>query len=205
MRKKLMALVSAVVLAAATVTTAFAAPSVTVSGVVSGIQSATDKNGNEVGIRIENVSETNFTAEETTAVEEIKSIDKVKEVMEAAGVTFEEGMQVVDIKNVIAPEGTEFPVTITFKVAGVTANSRVAVLHFDTAKGAWEVVESKAGEGTITATFNSLSPVAFVVDKDTAANGATSPQTGEPITLALAGLAVCAGAVGMGVTAKRRK
>lgn len=205
MRKKLMALVSAVVLAAATVTTAFAAPSVTVSGVVSGIQSATDKNGNEVGIRIENVSETDFTAEETTAVEEIKSIDKVKEVMEAAGVTFEEGMQVVDIKNVIAPEGTEFPVTITFKVAGVTANSRVAVLHFDTAKGAWEVVESKAGEGTITATFNSLSPVAFVVDKDTAANGATSPQTGEPITLALAGLAICAGAVGMGVTAKRRK
>lgn len=205
MRKKLMALVSAVVLAAATVTTAFAAPSVTVSGVVSGIQSATDKNGNEVGIRIENISETDLTAEETTAVEEIKSIDKVKEVMEAAGVTFEEGMQVVDIKNVIAPEGTEFPVTITFKVAGVTANSRVAVLHFDTAKGAWEVVESKAGEGTITATFNSLSPVAFVVDKDTAANGATSPQTGEPITLALAGLAICAGAVGMGVTAKRRK
>ncbi len=41
MRRKLMALVSAVVLAAATVTTAFAAPSVTVSGVVSGIQSAT--------------------------------------------------------------------------------------------------------------------------------------------------------------------
>ena len=205
MRRKLMALVSAVVLAAATVTTAFAAPSVTVSGVVSGIQSATDKNGNEVGIRIENISETDFTAEEAAAVEEIKNIDKVKEVMEAAGVTFEEGMQVVDIKNVIAPEGTEFPVTITFKVAGVTANSRVAVLHFDTAKGAWEVVESKAGEGTITATFNSLSPVAFVVDKDTAANGATSPQTGEPITLALAGLAICAGAVGMGVTAKRRK
>ena len=147
MKKKLMALVSAVVLAAATVTTAFAAPSVTVSGVVSGIQSATDKNGNEVGIRIENVSETNFTAEETKAVEEIKNIDKVKEVMEAAGVTFEEGMQVADIKNVIAPEGTEFPVTITFKVAGVTAKSRVAVLHFDTAKGAWEVVESKAGRG----------------------------------------------------------
>ncbi len=205
MRRKLMALVSAVVLAAATVTTAFAAPSVTVSGVVSGIQSATDKSGNEVAIKVENVSETNFTAEETAAVEESKNIDKVKEVMEAAGVTFEEGMQVVDIKNVIAPEGTEFPVTITFKVAGVTANSRVAVLHFDTAKGAWEVVESKVGEGTITATFTSLSPVAFVVDKDTAANGATSPQTGEPITLALAGFAICAGAVGMGVTAKRRK
>ena len=34
MRKKLIALVSAVVLAAATVTTAFAAPRVTVSGVV---------------------------------------------------------------------------------------------------------------------------------------------------------------------------
>ncbi len=91
------------------------------------------------------------------------------------------------------------------KIQQQTAKSRVAVLHFDTAKGAWEVVESKAGEGTITATFTSLSPVAFVVDKDTAANGATSPQTGEPITLALAGLAICAGAVGMGVTAKRRK
>lgn len=204
MRKKMIALMSAAVLAATTVMTAFAAPSVTVSGVVSGVQSATDKNGSEVAIKVENVSETDFT-EEVTAVEEIKNIENVKEVMEASGVEFEEGMQVADIKNVIAPEGTVFPVTITFNVEGVTAKSRVSVLHFDTAKGAWEVVESKAGERTITATFHSLSPVAFVVDKETVANGATSPQTGEPITLALAGLAICAGAVGMGVTAKKRK
>ncbi|RGS81915.1 hypothetical protein [Coprococcus sp. AF21-14LB] len=205
MRKKMIALMSAAVLAATTVMTAFAAPSVTVSGVVSGVQSATDKNGNEVAIKVENVSETNFTAEEVAAVEEIKNIENVKEVMEASGVEFEEGMQVADIKNVIAPEGTVFPVTITFNVEGVTIRSRVTVLHFDTAKEAWEVVESKAGERTITETFHSLSPVAFVVDKETAANGATSPQTGEPITLALAGLAICAGAVGMGVTAKKRK
>lgn len=204
MRKKMIALMSAAVLAATTVMTAFAAPSVTVSGVVSGVQSATDKNGNEVAIKVENVSETDFT-EEVAAVEEIKNIENVKEVMEASGVEFEEGMQVADIKNVIAPEGTVFPVTITFNVEGVTIRSRVTVLHFDTAKEAWEVVESKAGERTITETFHSLSPVAFVVDKETAANGATSPQTGEPITLALAGLAICAGAVGMGVTAKKRK
>lgn len=200
----MIALMSAAIFAATTVMTAFAAPSVTVSGVVSGVQSATDKNGSEVAIKVENVSETDFT-EEVTAVEEIKNIENVKEVMEASGVEFEEGMQVADIKNVIAPEGTVFPVTITFNVEGVTAKSRVSVLHFDTAKGAWEVVESKAGERTITATFHSLSPVAFVVDKETVANGATSPQTGEPITLALAGLAICAGAVGMGVTAKKRK
>lgn len=205
MRKKMIAFISAAVLAAMTVMTAFAAPSVTVSGVVSGVRSATDKNGSEVAIKVENVSETNFTEEEVTAVEKIKNIENVKEVIESSGVGFEEGMQVADIKNAIAPEGTVFPVTITFNVEGVTIRSRVTVLHFDTAKGAWEVVESKAGERTITATFHSLSPVAFVVDKETVANGATSPQTGEPITLALAGLAICAGAVGMGVTAKKRK
>ena len=91
-----------------------------------------------------------------------------------------EGMEVVDVKDVTVPEGTEFPVTITFKAAGVTSETRVEVLHYTGSE--WEVVKSKAGEGTITATFTSLSPVAFVIDKDTMSpTGSTSteaPRTG---------------------------
>ena len=58
-------------------------------------------------------------------------------------------MQVVDVKDISVPDGTTFPVTITFEVAGVTEGSSVAVLHYN--GSAWEKVEAKAGAGTITA------------------------------------------------------
>ena len=120
-------------------------------------------------------------------------------------------MQVVDVKDVTVPEGTVFPVTITFNVTGVTADSTVAVLHYDTAAGAWEVVESKAGNGTITAIFDSLSPVAFVVDGNAAAGStaagassqtsgsATSPKTGETSALSMAAVIAAAALAGMAV------
>ena len=71
-------------------------------------------------------------------------------------------------------------ITVTFKVKGITANDTDYVLH----KGSngWEVVPSTVSwDGTVTATFTSLSPVAIVTLKTTAVNpnGPTSPATGE--------------------------
>lgn len=55
---------------------------------------------------------------------------------------------------------------------------------------------AKAGQGTITATFDSLSPVAFVVDKNTAASSSTSPKTGESMAVTMAAVVVVVAAAG---------
>lgn len=191
--KRLAALGVAVVMSLAMGLTAFAAPSPTVSGVVTSYASAKDADGNAVTIKIENVS-----SEYSAAVAELNSTETLKALL---GDQYVDGMSVIDVKDVTA-DTDNFPVTITFKVAGVTASSKVAVLHYDTTKGAWEVVKSEAGNGTITATFNSLSPVAFVVDKSAAAT-TTSPKTGES-TMPIAMMAVVVLAIG-GVYALSRK
>lgn len=201
--KKLLAILSAAVMTVGMAATVFAAPSPSVSGIVTGVVKAVDKNGADVKIIVESVDV--LTGAEKTAAEEIKDIAKVKEVM---GSAFTEGMQVVDVKNVRAEGDVAFPVTVTFKVTGVTSASKVALLHYDVEKGAWTVLEAKAGEGTIEATFDSLSPVAFVVEKDVtaAATGMTvSPKTGEPNVLAWAGVVAILGLAGMAVTYKKRE
>ena len=101
----------------------------------------------------------------------------------------------------------------------VTSSSKVEVLHYDTTASKWEVLESSVGEGTITATFNSLSPVAFVVDNQTAAaidkaNAGTttgsntstvSPKTGEGNIMMMVAMFAAIGLAGMTVVVAGRK
>lgn len=207
MIKKMMAVLCAAVMTIGAVTTVFAAPSPTVSGVVSSVNKAVDADGNAVEVSLKAIPE-----EYKAAVEEIKNIDKVKDLL---GDAYVEGMQVLDVKEVTVPEGTKFPATLTFNVPGVTAGTKVAVLHYDTEAKAWEVITAKAGDGTIEATFDSLSPVAFVVEGAAAAGsvtttgggtGSTSPKTGETPVGAYAGVIAMIAALGMGVTIyKKRK
>ena len=203
MMKKLTAVLCAAVLCLSTAVSVFAQPSPEVSGVVTGISAGINADGDAVEVTLSEVP-----AEYQAAVEQVKDSAFVQNLL---GDAFVEGMQVVDVKDVTVPEGTVFPVTITFNVTGVTADSTVAVLHYDTAAGAWEVVESKAGNGTITATFDSLSPVAFVVDGNAAAGStaagassqtsgsATSPKTGETSVLSMAAVIAAAALAGMAV------
>ena len=222
--KKFIALACAAVLTVASAVTAFAQPSVSVSGVVTAVTTATDKDGKAVNATISEVP-----AEYASAVAEVKTAEKLKELL---GSDYTSTMQVVDVKNVTVPDGTVFPVTIT-KVTGVTASTKVAVLHYNTTTKAWEKVESKAGDGTVTATFTSLSPVAFVVDKATAASttttnkgtttttnkgttsststtgsktasSTTSPKTGETNVMMYAGIVAVAAVAGMAVTRRKR-
>lgn len=186
--KKYASLVLVVVLTCMMGLTAFAAgKSPVIEGVVTEINKATDKSGNVVEATIEEV-------ENKELVKKIR--DTFDEVLKAAGIEVTDGMEVVDVKDISVPEGTEFPVTITFKVAGVTPETKVQVLHYTGTE--WEVVKSEAGKGTITATFTSLSPVAFVIDKDTMAPvGSTSteaPRTGMGMAVPMAmAIAVIAG------------
>lgn len=203
MMKKLTAVLCAAVLCLSTAASVLAQPSPEVSGVVTGVFGGTNADGDAVEVTLSEVP-----AEYQAAVDQVKDSAFVQNLL---GDAFVEGMQVVDVKDVTVPEGTVFPVTITFNVTGVTADSHVAVLHYDTAAGAWEVVESKAGNGTITAIFDSLSPVAFVVDGNAAAGStaagassqtsgsATSPKTGETSALSMAAVIAAAALAGMAV------
>lgn len=194
MKNKMRKLVGAVISAALLATMSFgvlAAPSPAVSGTVSKVNAATDANGNAVEVKLAEVP-----AQYAEAVAQIKNVDTLKEVL---GSAFVEGMAVVDVKEVTA-EGATFPVTITFSVPGVKADTKVAILHYN--GSAWEVVDSKAGNGTITATFTSLSPVAFVVDKNTASSStavkttSTSPKTGESSMVVVVGMLAMIAAAG---------
>ena len=92
---------------------------------------------------------------------------------------------VLQIVDVSLPTGTTFSkVQLTFNVPGIVAGQSVYVLH-QKADGSWEKITPDAvGNGTVTATFTSLSPVAIV-----AANA--SAQTGEAAPYALIGAIVC--------------
>lgn len=211
--KKLVAVLCAAVMTVGMAVNVFAAPSPSVSGVVTAVESAKDADGNAVDIKIETVSEAeadqHFTEEEKTAVAEIKeSKEKFKAIAkEALGDKFEEGMELVDIRNLHVPEGANvtFPLTITVKVTGVTEASKVAVLHYT--NGKWEDVNAVAGNGTITFTVNSLSPFAFIVDANTAKNvgSTTSPATGEANTMVWVAIVAVAAAAGMVVTYRKKR
>lgn len=181
--KKLMGAILVAALTSAMSLSVLAAnnPSASKNGVVNEVASAKDANGNAV-----KVSFAELTAAQKEAAKEIQTTEGLKAVL---GNAFVEGMKVVDVREVTVPEGTTFPLTITFKVPGVTKNSDVAILHY--VNGAWQTEKATAGEGTITATFESLSPIAFVT------TSAPSPKTGETsavTTVAIIALVAAAGA-----------
>lgn len=192
--KKIISILCAAIMTVGMTVTALAAPSPTVTGVVTEVSSIKDANGNSVSLTIADVP-----AEHQAAVAEIKTAAALQSVL---GSDYTENMTVLDVKDITVPAGTVFPVTITFKVPGVTANSKGFLLHYNTTTKTWEKIATTMGDGTMTGTFNSLSPVAFVVDKTTAT---TSPETGEMNVMMMTGVVALLAAAGMVVTFKKRK
>lgn len=196
--------------------TAFAAPSPTASTPVSDtVVSGTDADGQAIDIS-DIIVTSEIPSEYTDVIENIqtesgfaevvKSLDLVKLI----GVSSAENLTLLDVKDVKVIGNVKFPVTLTFQVKGVTSTTKGTILHYN--GSAWEVIDTIMGNGTMTGTFDSLSPVAFVVDKTTlggagaagsggtsgstgstgssGSSDATSPQTaaGYPATVALLGL-----------------
>lgn len=175
---------------------AVASDSPSTDGIVTEALQAVDKNGRSVEIDVQALPE-----EYTHLAEEIKDVSALKAVL---GSAYVDGMEVIDVRDVVIVGDTslvEFPLTITFKVPGVLSTTKVAVLHY--ADGAWQVEPSKAGNGTITATFDSLSPVAFVVDKNTSSSAVTSPETGENTAVPAVGAVVIVAVLGAAVLRKK--
>ena len=78
---------------------------------------------------------------------------------EVLGSDFNANMTVADVKEVTAPEGAKFPLKITFVMKGVTASSKVQILHYNRSASAWEKIDTTVADGTVTGTFSSLSLV----------------------------------------------
>lgn len=109
--KRLAGLCAALTLALSLSIGAFAAGSPSVSGVVTG-GTGTDADGNAVAITITEAADSEAKAE----------LDDLKTVL---GSDYTENMVVADVKEVTVPEGTVFPVKVTFDVAGVASGSKV--------------------------------------------------------------------------------
>lgn len=196
--RKLVTFMLAAVTALSMTCTVFAAPSPTSIGAVSTTGStATDANGKTITAT---VAET--TQKPDTAVVASTKLDNAT---------------VIGSVDISLPADTVFPATVTVKVAGVTANTKLVVLHY--VDGAWKTENSKCGDGTVTISdLNSCSPFAFVADKTTVStsttdstaggttttgaangtNGTTSPKTGETAAMpmvALIGVLAMAGVV----------
>ena len=203
--KKWLGIVAAGVMCFALGMTAVAAPSPSTDGIVQEITTSTDANGNAVDVDIVELTEEGKAA--------TQQLDEAAFVKELVGTDFVEGMKVLDIQEVevIGDKSLiEWPLTLTFKVPGVVETTKVAVLHYDVEKKAWEKVDSKAGNGTIEATFHSLSPVAFVVDQNTmgsaaSTGSATSPKTGEStVVMGFALVALLAAGGAWALSSKKR-
>lgn len=180
--KRIAGFCAALTLALSMSIAAFAAPSPSVSGTVSS-GSGKDANGNEVTATIAEVTNTEAKAQ-------LENKETLKEIL---GSDFTENMVVADVKEVSVPEGTTFPVELTFNISGITSSSKVVILHYN--GSAWEkIAVDSVGNGTVTATFTSLSPIAFVVEgADNASVGTTSPKTGSsPVAMMAAfGALIC--------------
>ncbi len=178
MRKKIFNVVMATVLTVAMGVTAFAANSPTASGVVTANTgkdaNGEDANGEEIYYTVEPVK-----AEYASAVAEIETVDGLKA---ALGSAYVDAMEVVDVRSIVLHEkeiatyamdgGVAFPLTLTFSVPGVVKGTKVAILSY--VNGIWQMLQCVAGDGTISAVFDSeaqFEAVAFVVDKNTTAGG----------------------------------
>ena len=137
--KKIFAVILSLVMVLAMGTVVFAAGSPT-AGV--SVNTAKDKNGNDILL----------TKSQALAT----IVDEAKE--QAANL--EGDATVVSTFNLTPPAGTSGPYTITLSVAGITASDKVVILHKATT--GWETVNATAGNGTVTFTVNTLSPISVV-------------------------------------------
>ena len=189
--KKLVTFVLAAVTALSMTCTAFAAPSPTAIGNVSTSATATDANVKAI------------TATVTKTTQE-PGADVIASTKLA-------NAQVIGSVDISLPAGTTFPATVTVKVAGVTANTKLVVLHY--VDGAWKTETATCGDGTVTISgLTSCSPFAFVADKDTvgapttptAPNG-TSPKTGETAAMPIVALICALAMAGVVLVSKKRR
>ena len=213
--KKIVALVMAAVLTVGMTVTAFATPSPEANANI--VTAAKDADGNDIDLSQIIVSE-NYDAADQSAVDAIKA-DPQAVLKSVVGDANAANYSLALLRDVKVIGNVKFPVTLTFKIAGVTASSKVIVLHYY--DGSWHQENPTVGDGTVTVTFQRLSPVAFYVQNANGSgnggnggNGANgngsgsqvvSPKTGSSPVMMYAVIAAVAAAAGMCVTYKKKR
>lgn len=159
--KKIFAVILSLVMVLAMGTVVFAAGSPT-AGV--SVNTAKDKNGKDISLTKSEVSE--------------KIVDEAK----GQAANLEGDATVVSTFNLTPPAGTSGPYTITLSVAGITASDKVVILHKATT--GWETVNATAGNGTVTFTVNTLSPISVVKvgTKSSSGSGTAGSTTDNSVT-----------------------
>ena len=184
MKKKLTALLAAVMIFALNLS-AFAAPSPTTANTTGA--PATAKVLAE-GVAVQNSIIINGVAQTVTP-----AVTSVPEATVTAAKVAAQAM-VSPNANLLKLIDVKLPVSftsakITFNVSGVKAGQKVTVLHRK-ADQTWEkITDVVVGDGTVTATFTSLSPVAFVVEGTSDKTGSVSPILTIVAAICLAGAA----------------
>ena len=116
----------------------------------------TDANGNAVEVTVGQVDTSDAAVSEA-----VGAISTDQGLADILGDAYTEGMAVASVSDVTVPDGTAFPVELTFEYPGITPDTNVVLLHWTGT--AWEVIPTVAGDGVITGTFSALSPVAVVI------------------------------------------
>jgi LPXTG-motif cell wall-anchored protein len=171
-----------------------------------------------------------YAEEDVAAVEELREdpLGELYRLVDEGTVDTElaEDMVFGGVWDVSVEGDVTFPVTLTFTVPGVTADSTVVVLHYVDAQ--WQEETCVLGNNAIEVTFNQLSPIAIFMDADTAgtsdpvgdvASGNTSgttnsgdedaskvvaPKTGEAPVMTVAIVVAVIAAAGMVVSVRRK-
>ena len=167
----------------------------------------------EASITVAPVGKTtvDVTAQET--VNQLANIDKIagdiKNGEQITAVSKDPTKKVVpEIQTVVNVQAddvevtTDKPITLSFPVAGVKAGDAIMILHFTGTE--WETIAPDAVEdGTVTATFTSLSPV-FVVEFSalTSEGNAVSPKTGSSMPVLPVMAVICMAGVAVVATKK---
>lgn len=132
--------------------------------VVEGVQSAVDAQGNPVTVSV-------------TPLDEDRKMVAAGKGLELFGI---EPIVTADVHLENSNVSEANPITVTFLIAGINEGDTISVLH-KKADGSWETLLGTTGNGTVTVTFTSLSPVAFVrtaaVAPVTASVPAAVPET----------------------------
>jgi len=221
MKKKLLTALLVAALAVVPTMTVFAAPeNPSVEGETFGILMACDADGNPIEapqvLKIREILES-----QKAGVAEVEKEENLKKLL---GDKYSDNLQVLeelDLYIYDVPEKVEiewdaseceikFPVTITFNVPGVKADSEIYVLHGhdELSVEEWHVMDIKSIEdGKVTLEFTHLSPVVFLTDSATGDEGTTdgpaSPGTGESNVVLYVALIVVAAATVAVVTRKK--
>lgn len=197
MKKRFLALVSALVLASAMSMTTLAAGSVSTSSVAESSTDAALATATQqfTAATIENFAKTTTVSSSVDATITAVSTDTAKAAIAEAKTTVGENAFVATIVDLNVPAGTG-EATFTIGCPNVWAGQNVTVLH-QKADGAWEsITPSNVADNAVTFTLTSYSPIAIVIN-------ATAPKTGDMV-MVVAGLAVICLA-GIAVFGKKAK